>query len=76
MVVLWCWAIVTSVLNRQKLAGHFRMIAISCLAYGVAMEFVQEYLVSNRSFDVYDIVADAVGCVAGWIFSWQRYIKK
>jgi len=46
------------------------------LSYGVMMEFVQLYFVKNRSFDTGDIIADAVGCVIGLIYSWGRYIKK
>jgi len=35
------------------------------VAYGVAMEFVQKYWCINRSFSVADMVADAIGCLAG-----------
>lgn len=35
-------------------------------AYGTAMEYVQLYLVANRSFDVIDIVADSFGALLGW----------
>ncbi len=48
----------------------------ACIIYGISMEFVQKYLVSNRSFDVYDIVADSVGSALGGWFSIKRYIKK
>jgi VanZ family protein len=45
------------------------------IAYGTAMEFVQKYWVSNRSFDVWDIVADSVGCFLAYgLMRWQ--IKK
>ena len=46
------------------------------LIYGIGMEFVQRYLINNRSFDEGDIVADAVGCALGVFFSRKRFIKK
>jgi VanZ family protein len=40
------------------------------------MEFVQKYFVSNRSFDIGDILADGVGSFLGSAFSIRKYIKK
>jgi hypothetical protein len=41
---------------------------IAGIAYGVLMEFVQEYWCVNRSFAVSDMVADAIGSLLGlWI---------
>ena len=59
-----------------KLKMIFIVITIGWFAYGIGMEFVQKYLVANRSFDIGDIIADGVGCVAGLIYSWRRYIPK
>jgi VanZ family protein len=49
---------------------------IACL-YGTAMEYVQKYFIPNRDFDIYDIAADIVGALAGFLFvrltySWFR----
>ena len=74
MVVLW-WRVINksgSGLSINKLA---LLTGISCLLYGIAMEFVQEYLVINRSFDTVDIIADALGCAAGVIYC-RRVNKK
>lgn len=35
------------------------------LAYGFLVEVVQDQFVTNRSFDLWDVAADAVGAVAG-----------
>jgi VanZ family protein len=43
--------------------------------YGILIEIIQTKWVPNRSFDLYDIVADAVGAVMG-IFVWLRVYKK
>jgi len=78
MVTLWCmsWSSVKPATQIQKLKTNFLMIAIACLAYGIIMEFVQKYFVPLRSFDFGDIVADAVGCAVGLVFSIRMYIKK
>jgi VanZ family protein len=67
LVILWSMA-----LGRPKL---FLPVAFLALAYGIAMEFVQRYCIVNRSFDVWDIVADAAGCVLGY-YAVNRYLKR
>ena len=47
---------------------YFWGIAFCCSLYGIGMEFIQENLIANRSFDVGDIVADVVGSFAFLIF--------
>jgi VanZ family protein len=52
------------------------ILIIACL-YGTAMEYVQKYFIPNRDFDIYDITADVVGAVMGFLtvrltFSWFR----
>jgi hypothetical protein len=76
MVFLWCWAMMKKKNQIKNLKKTFLIIALLWLAYGIMMEFVQHYFVENRSFDVGDIVADAVGCAGGLWYSRRRYIKK
>lgn len=76
MVYLWCWSLLKIQSNAEKLKRGFIGFLFLWFAYGVSMEFVQKYLIVNRSFDTGDIVADAIGCVIGFLFSWSRYIKK
>lgn len=45
---------------------RFKILA-AVIVYGIAMEFVQKYLVVNRSFDLVDIVADSLGA---WLGVW------
>lgn len=40
-------------------------VSIVFFGYGILMEFVQHFLISNRSFDLGDIAADAIGCSIG-----------
>lgn len=76
LVILWCRAISISGGEIDSLKKYFILVAVSGIAYGIGMEFVQKHLVSNRSFDIGDIVADTIGCLAGLLFSWKSYIKK
>lgn len=70
---LWCLGIKKYQSPSVKL---FLLIAFAATLYGVAMEFVQHYLVPNRSFDPGDMIADAAGSLLGFGFSWSRYLKK
>ena len=76
MVILFCWAIYKSKIATERKRGLFIWTAFACIVYGIAMEFVQQNFIPNRSFDVYDIVADAAGSVIGVVFSIRRFIKK
>ncbi|MEO5946521.1 MAG: VanZ family protein [Chitinophagaceae bacterium] len=73
MVFLCCWAITK--LKKNNLKKLFLITALISLIYGIGMEFVQKYFITNRSFDIGDIIADAIGCVTGFFYSWGRYIK-
>jgi VanZ family protein len=45
-----------------KLTKHkTNFIATICFMFGVAIEFVQEAYIVNRSFDNWDIIADGLG---------------
>lgn len=76
MTFLLCQALYKRNIKTTELTSAFLLAAGACLAYGILMEFVQKYWVSNRSFDFGDIVADGIGAAAGGIFSYKRYIKK
>jgi VanZ family protein len=57
--LLWMLAIADS--GTAGLTRKLLIIAIFVTCYGLGMEFVQKYLVVNRSFDMGDVVADAAG---------------
>jgi amino acid permease len=78
LVVLLCrgWRSIEKNIIPKKLRKIFITIGIICLFYGISVEFVQLYFIRNRSFDIGDIIADAIGCAAGVIYSTRRYIKK
>jgi VanZ family protein len=54
-------------------------ISLFGIFYGIAVEYIQKYFIPNRSFDVGDIIADAVGSIAAYIVGMvlrKRYLKK
>ena len=54
-------------------------ICTSFIIYGVLMEFVQKFWASERTFDGWDMLADATGCCAGFLVSnsWRlRFINR
>jgi VanZ family protein len=75
-VVVWSRAYTGKKKEDQRLKKYFEWIALLSLAYGIIMELVQHYFIPFRGFDYGDIVADAAGCLAGYIFSIRKYIKK
>ncbi len=68
LVFLFFWAITRAEFSFEKKKNRLLGIALVGLAYGVAMEFVQKYWIPNRNFDVFDILADGVGCFLPFVF--------
>ena len=54
----------------------FVWIALGGGVYGVIMEYVQKYFIPNRSFDIGDILADAIGSIAGLVVATKVYTKR
>jgi VanZ family protein len=53
--------------NNHSDSRYILILIIACL-YGVATELMQKYLIPNRDYDIYDILADSIGAVLGFIF--------
>lgn len=52
------------------------ILLLFAFIYGLTVEVVQHFLISNRSFDIGDLIADMLGACAG-LWLWNRvYIKK
>lgn len=76
LVVLICWGYWSRKKEEAPLFNSFILIAVLATLYGIGMEFVQDGLIPNRSFDVGDIWADAGGSLLGAWFSYRQFIKK
>jgi len=51
------------------------VVLTSAIIYGLLVEIVQKLWVPNRNFDMYDVLADAAGSIAG-LLVWLRVNKK
>lgn len=60
-----------------SISGTKRLLFIFLFAslYGIGIEVVQDQLIVNREFDVYDWIADMGGSVLG-LFVWRKGAKK
>jgi VanZ family protein len=67
LAVLVCRALAGGFGRRLTIAGALAAVAITA-GYGFTDEFHQTF-VPNRGWDVYDLVADAAGAIAGAIAS-------
>lgn len=67
-VLFWGWHYSTSDRDDKSLRTIFITATVLTIILGVVMEYVQKYFIPNRSFDGYDIVADAVGCILAGIW--------
>ena len=75
MVLLWCLPLLHRPVIEAALSKLFIRISIAILGYGILMELVQHFLILNRSFDLGDIAADAVGCLIGLIIVRDQWKK-
>jgi len=64
-----------SISDLQKKYWFWGILLLGII-YGVLMEFVQKYWTINRSFDLLDMVADAIGCFLALIVSYQLLKRK
>lgn len=65
-VLFWgIWAAAKTMEENRYKKNWIYLVLIS-IAIGVVMEFVQINFIPNRSFDVWDIVWDAIGSICFW----------
>jgi VanZ family protein len=70
LVLLFVWFRALQIKSLQA----YILIVIIALAYGFTIEIIQDRFIPNRSFDMGDLIADAIGSVVG-ILLWDRYKK-
>ena len=74
---LWCLPFIHRIEQIPKLRNYFVLIALAFVLYGVGIEFIQGNFIPHRSFGVDDMIADAIGCGVGFVFSnWQLNKQK
>jgi VanZ family protein len=67
-VFLWSIYYATRKERNNNSDSRFVLILIIACLYGVATELMQKYLIPNRDYDIFDIMADSIGAVLGFIF--------
>jgi len=65
LVALWGYYLQTKKRSKTKFLLALFAVTLISTFYGILMEYVQ--LWTGRDFDVWDMVADGVGAVAGWL---------
>lgn len=77
LVASWCLPFIDRVANYGKARSLFIKITLSFILYGVIIEFIQGSFIPFRTFGVDDMIADALGCGIGLLFSnYQLKIQK
>jgi VanZ family protein len=66
-VLLWSFYFASRPEESKKLRKWFFLVFIIACLYGTAMEYVQKYFIPFRDFDLYDILSDVIGSLAGYI---------
>jgi VanZ family protein len=73
LMILWSYPFIKAERATKK---TLFLIGGLIIAYGVSMEFVQKYFAVERSFDVFDMLADSVGVFIGWLWLTKRFQSK
>jgi VanZ family protein len=76
LVILWSRAYTYKKNIRSDSRKIFFQIMMLGIFYGIAMEIVQKYFIPFRSFDLLDIIADGIGCVAGYFFAIKKFYPR
>ena len=66
LTFLWL-SYINSLLNNTKPIVLF-FILVVCLLYGILIEVIQEFYVSSREAEVFDVIADLLGVSLGLLF--------
>ena len=66
LTFLWL-SYINSLLNNTKPIVLF-FILVVCLLYGILIEVIQEFYVSSREVEFFDIIADLLGVSLGLLF--------
>lgn len=65
LVVLWGYWLKTKYIVFPKFLVALSVTLFLSVCYGIVMEYIQRWV--GRDFDVWDMLADGVGAVAGWL---------
>ena len=74
LVILWSM----TYYHKKKTPGEKRktllQLTILGFLYGILMELTQKYFIPYRSFDLFDVTANGLGCLAGYFFALKKFL--
>jgi VanZ family protein len=73
-VIFWSFAFTHQPVYQQK--KILLKLFLTGIVFGVLMEVVQHFWVKQRGFEIYDILADAGGCLIGWLLGLKKIKHK
>ncbi|HPM30493.1 MAG TPA: VanZ family protein [Chryseolinea sp.] len=75
MVLLWSIPLFHKPLPIHRLTSLLILIPFIFFGYSILVEFIQRFFIPGRSFDLFDILADGIGCGVGFLFvkQYRRY---
>lgn len=68
-VFLWLWSF-----SKQYFEQYSRWVIVGFLCYGILLEFLQGFVFLERSADILDFLADAIGVFLG-LKLFQKYLR-
>jgi VanZ family protein len=75
LVTFWCLPFIPRLEDEAKIRSAFNKITLAFISYGIVIEFIQGNFIPFRSFGLDDMIADAIGCGVGLLFS-RHQLKK
>jgi hypothetical protein len=74
MTLLFCLPFHRSPFANSKRFYYFIKIALAASIWGLAIEFIQKFFITGRTFDLLDWAADSVGCFVAFLIA-RKYLK-
>ncbi|MCX6336115.1 MAG: VanZ family protein [Bacteroidetes bacterium] len=74
LCLLFSFPFKKSLISVPKIKQWFLIICLLGISYGIAIEFIQENWIPNRSFELLDIVADSIGCLLALGISYRKLL--
>jgi VanZ family protein len=69
LVLLWSLPFINRSSTASQASRMFIRVALLFVLYGIVIEFIQGNFIPFRSMGVDDMIADALGCAAGFLIA-------
>ncbi len=76
LAFLFMYPLLNSSFPGKEKRNYLVKITIATCLYGIVTEIIQKYYVPGRSFDLYDVAADCLGCIIALLFTKTPLSKK